>query len=92
MTKSCQESVLFMATTSDVVVPSSYIALLYNIAKTFVRRYRKGQQVAFGRPWYGAHAQVMVVASEAVLPLAITAIFATNGDNSSSHARRALQG
>lgn len=50
-------------------------------------RYSKGLQVKWaGREWYEMHAELMVLTSEAVLPLAITAAFVSKGDHSSSHA------
>lgn len=51
-------------------------------------RYAKGQTVKWAqREWYEMHADLMIVASEAVLPLAITAAFATEGDHITDHAR-----
>lgn len=49
--------------------------------------YRKGETVAFGKEWYQMHEECMIIASEAVLPLAITAIFATYGRSSNEHAK-----
>lgn len=52
-------------------------------------RYRKGETVEWaGRTWYQMHEEIMIVASEAVLPLGITAMFATTGGSrSKAHAR-----
>lgn len=50
-------------------------------------RYRKGEIVLLGKMWYEVHAECMVMASEAVLPMAITAIVATGGLHRSSHAK-----
>eukprot|EP00752_Nemacystus_decipiens_P002581 g2416.t2 len=51
-------------------------------------RYRKGEQIDFiwQYEWWEMHEEIMIVASEAVLPLGITAIFATGGEHGSSHA------
>lgn len=39
-----------------------------------------------GLEWYEMHEELMVVASEAVLPLGVTAVFASGGDHSTLHA------
>eukprot|EP00904_Undaria_pinnatifida_P011028 jgi/Undpi1/7055/HiC_scaffold_21.g09529.m1 len=50
-------------------------------------RYRKGEEVNWaGRQWYEMHEEIMIVTSEAVLPLGITAVVATGGDHTSKHA------
>lgn len=50
-------------------------------------RYRKGDAIKWaGREWYDMHADIMIVASEAVLPLGITAVFASRGRTSAAHA------
>lgn len=38
------------------------------------------------REWYEMHEEIMIVTSEAVLPLAITAVFASGGDHTTEHA------
>lgn len=52
----------------------------------FLPRYHKGTDV-WGKIWHERHAELMVVASEAVLPLAIAAIASTGGAHNSEHAR-----
>lgn len=50
-------------------------------------RYRKGENVAWaGREWWEMHEEIMIVAAEAVLPLGITAVFASGGNHDTSHA------
>ncbi|CAM9534507.1 unnamed protein product [Ascophyllum nodosum] len=50
-------------------------------------RYRKGDNIGWaGREWFEMHEEIMIVASEAVLPLGITAVFASGGNHRSSHA------
>lgn len=39
-----------------------------------------------GREWYEMHEEIMILASEAVLPLGITAVFASGGDHTTDHA------
>ncbi|CAM9216757.1 unnamed protein product [Sphacelaria rigidula] len=51
----------------------------------YFARYHKGDEI-LGQAWHQRHAEVMIVASETVLPLSITAIFSTSGDHSSEHA------
>ena len=50
-------------------------------------RYRKGQATVIGNLWWEMHQDCMVVCAEALLPLAITAIFTTGGPHTSEHAR-----
>eukprot|EP00752_Nemacystus_decipiens_P001683 g1633.t1 len=53
----------------------------------YYARYRKGTRIKWaGFEWYEMHQEVMIVASEAVLPLGITAIFASGGDHTTRHA------
>ncbi|CAM9319898.1 unnamed protein product [Pylaiella littoralis] len=52
-------------------------------------RYRKGESIrlcSFDFEWFEMHQELMIIASEAVLPLAITAVFASGGDHTTSHA------
>ena len=50
-------------------------------------RYRKGDTIGWAkREWYEMHEELMIVASEAVLPLGITAVVASGGEHESSHA------
>eukprot|EP00904_Undaria_pinnatifida_P011031 jgi/Undpi1/7058/HiC_scaffold_21.g09532.m1 len=50
-------------------------------------RYRKGEEVNWaGRQWYEMHKEIMIVTSEAVLPLGITAVVATGGNHTTKHA------
>ncbi|CAN0184392.1 unnamed protein product, partial [Scytosiphon promiscuus] len=51
-------------------------------------RYRKGEEIDFiwQYQWWEMHEEIMIVASEAVLPLGITAIFASGGGHNSEHA------
>lgn len=50
-------------------------------------RYSKGHKVKWaGREWYEMHQELMILTSEAVLPLAITAVFVSKGDHSTNHA------
>lgn len=52
-----------------------------------LHRYRKGDAVKWaGREWYDMHGELMIVASEAILPLGITAVFASRGGTSVQHA------
>ncbi|CAM9831972.1 unnamed protein product [Ectocarpus sp. 4 AP-2014] len=54
----------------------------------YYARYRKGDAIKWaGREWYEMHEEIMIVASEAVLPLGITAVFASRGRTSEAHAR-----
>ncbi|CAM9198778.1 unnamed protein product [Choristocarpus tenellus] len=46
-------------------------------------RYRKGSEIR-GTPWYEAHAEAMIIASEAVIPLGVTAIAASSGGGHNS--------
>ena len=39
-----------------------------------------------GYEWYEMHEEIMILASEAVLPLGITAVFASGGNHTTSHA------
>ena len=50
-------------------------------------RYRKGKTTLLGNLWWEMHQECMVVCAEALLPLAITAIFTTGGPHNSSHAK-----
>ncbi|CBJ27734.1 peroxidase [Ectocarpus siliculosus] len=53
----------------------------------YYARYRKGDAIKWaGREWYEMHEDIMIVASEAVLPLGITAVFASRGRTSEAHA------
>ncbi|CAB1101232.1 unnamed protein product [Ectocarpus sp. CCAP 1310/34] len=53
----------------------------------YYARYRKGDAIKWaGRQWYEMHEEIMIVASEAVLPLGITAVFASRGRTSEAHA------
>ncbi|CAM9823746.1 unnamed protein product, partial [Discosporangium mesarthrocarpum] len=53
----------------------------------YFARYRKGTQVAGGH-WYEAHAEAMIIAAEAVVPLAGAAIFVVGkGAHGSDHAK-----
>ena len=49
-------------------------------------RYRKGQKSLLGNLWWEMHEECMVICAEALLPLAITAIFTTGGPHNSEHA------
>ena len=49
-------------------------------------RYRKGRTSLIGNLWWEVHKDCMIICAEALLPLAITAIFATGGPHTSSHA------
>ncbi|CAN0025142.1 unnamed protein product, partial [Ectocarpus sp. 6 AP-2014] len=51
-------------------------------------RYRKGEEIDFiwRYQWWEMHEEIMIVASEAVLPLGITAIFASGGEHQNEHA------
>lgn len=52
-------------------------------------RYRKGDLVKLAHwefEWWGLHRDIMTLAADAVLPLGITAIFASGGDHDSEHA------
>lgn len=50
-------------------------------------RYRKGEKEFFGSQWWEMHAELMIIASEIVLPMSITAIVATSGSHDSYHAK-----
>eukprot|EP00904_Undaria_pinnatifida_P011388 jgi/Undpi1/737/HiC_scaffold_10.g04201.m1 len=50
-------------------------------------RYRKGQLSLTGNLWWEMHAECMIICAEALLPLAITAIFITGGPHNSQHAK-----
>eukprot|EP00903_Cladosiphon_okamuranus_P015565 g14370.t1 len=53
----------------------------------YYARYRKGTRIKWaGFEWYEMHQEIMILASEAVLPLGITAVFASGGDHTSEHA------
>lgn len=58
------------------------------IANGIFYRYRKGKKEVFGSQWWETHSELMIVSSEMVLPLAITAIFTTSGDHNSQHAKQ----
>lgn len=62
---------------------SSYVCSVLHL---LAHRYYKGSEV-WGQKWFEVHAELMVVTTEAVLPLAITAIAATNGSHDSEHAK-----
>ncbi|CAM9704645.1 unnamed protein product, partial [Ectocarpus fasciculatus] len=51
-------------------------------------RYRKGEEIDFiwRYEWWEMHEEIMIVASEAVLPLGITAIFASGSQRGTEHA------
>lgn len=49
-------------------------------------RYCKGQKSLLGNLWWEMHEECMVICAEALLPLAITAIFTTGGPHNSQHA------
>lgn len=50
-------------------------------------RYRKGKTSITGSLWWEVHEECMIVASEAVLPLGITAVITTGGSHDSGHAK-----
>lgn len=50
-------------------------------------RYRKGKKSITGNLWWEMHEECMVVCAEALLPLAITAVFTTGGPHNSAHAK-----
>lgn len=47
--------------------------------------YTKGRD-PFGKEWLEWHSDIMIVVSEAVLPLSITAILTAGGEHESEHA------
>ncbi|CAN0197906.1 unnamed protein product, partial [Ascophyllum nodosum] len=53
----------------------------------FFARYRRGEKEFFGHQWWEAHSEIMILASEMVLPLSITAILTTSGSHDSRHAQ-----
>eukprot|EP00903_Cladosiphon_okamuranus_P012613 g11801.t1 len=50
-------------------------------------RYRKGKKSLIGNLWWEMHQECMIVCAEALLPLAITAVFTTGGPHNSEHAK-----
>ncbi|CAM9782649.1 unnamed protein product, partial [Ectocarpus sp. 12 AP-2014] len=50
-------------------------------------RYRKGKKSFIGNQWWEMHQECMVICAEALLPLAITAVFTTSGSHNSEHAK-----
>ncbi|CAM9298493.1 unnamed protein product [Ectocarpus sp. 4 AP-2014] len=58
------------------------------LAPSFLHRYRKGEEIDFiwRYEWWEMHEEIMIVASEAVLPLGITAIFASGSQRGTEHA------
>lgn len=70
------------------LVPPGFLFLVSLFVVTpVVGRYRKGRTTLIGNLWWEAHEDCMIVCAEALLPLAITAIFATGGPHSSGHAK-----
>lgn len=63
-----------------------FAVALFSVAPV-VGRYRKGKTTLIGNLWWEVHEDCMVICAEALLPLAITAIFTTGGPHNSSHAK-----
>ena len=51
------------------------------------RRYCKGKKSMMGNLWWEMHQECMVMCAEALLPLAIAALFSTGGSHDSPHAK-----
>lgn len=65
--------------------PPSLVALF--ALASVIGRYRKGKTTLMGKLWWEVHEDSMIICAEALLPLAITAIFTTGGPHNSSHAK-----
>lgn len=50
-------------------------------------RYRKGKKSILGNLWWEMHEECMVICAEALIPLAITAVFTTGGPHNTEHAK-----
>ncbi|CAM9174754.1 unnamed protein product, partial [Laminaria digitata] len=83
-TTSCDDTSEYFALHGALLLFAWMLIAPYGI---YQARYRKGKTTVIGNLWWEMHEECMIICAEALLPLAITAIFTTGGPHNSQHAK-----